>query len=130
MEEDEYEQDEDSGGVVAAGDPMEEMVGGIEESVPLETKGGATEEIEGGTPVDVVTMKAGAAIAVGEEEVEQTGEIRPQVVEIENSLEIKGISIEDDENLVETGKIYTFLTPQRKRKKIEYRRRIILEKKN
>ena len=49
LEEGEDEQEENSGGAAEADNPMEEMVGAIEEVVPLATERAIAGEIEGGT---------------------------------------------------------------------------------
>ena len=56
-------------------------------------------------------MEAGAANVVGEEgDVTGIEEIRPRVVEIETSSEIKGTSIEEEEPLAVTREVSTFPT--------------------
>ena len=86
---------------------MEEMVGAIEE-----IEGVAAEELERGIVVEEVTAEAGATNVEEEEgKVAETKEIRPQVFDIKTSSEIKGIAIEEEEPLAETGEVSTFLTP-------------------
>ena len=112
MEEGEYEQEENSRGVAATDNPMEEMVGAIEE-----TEGETTEEMERGTVAKEATMETRDVNVEGEEgKVTKTEEISSQVVNIETSSDIKGTAIEEEEPLAETGEVSTFLTPQRKRK--------------
>ena len=65
------------------------MVGAIEEN-----EGETTEEIEMETIVEAVTMEDGVTNAARQEGVVvETKEIRPQVVDIETYLEIKGTII-------------------------------------
>ena len=63
-------------------------------------------------------MEDGAANAAVEEgEVAETGKIRPQIVDIGTSSDIRGTIIEEEEPLAETREVSFFLTPQRKRKR-------------
>ena len=88
---------------------MEGMVGAIEED-----EGAIVEEVERGTTVEVVTTEF--ANSEGEVLAIETEEIRPQVVEIETSSEIKGIVIEKVVPLGGIGEVSTLLTPKKKRK--------------
>ena len=86
--------------------------------MPLIAAGAPAVEIEVGTAAEASTMKVGSANAALEEgEVVETGEIRPQIVDIETSSEIRGTIIEEEEPLAETREVSFFLTPQRKRKR-------------
>ena len=62
MEETEYEKEENSGGAVAAGSPMQGNVGEIEENEEA-----TTEEVERGIVAEAVTMDAGAPDVAEEE---------------------------------------------------------------
>ena len=62
----------------------------------------------------------------------ETEEIRPQVVEIETSSEIKGTVIEKEVPLAGIGEVSILLTPNKKRKRSSvrgesYRRRIPMD---
>ena len=58
-----------------------------------------------------MTSKVEVAYAVVKEgEVLETGEIRPQIIDIKTSSEIRGTIIEEEEPLAETGEVFAFLT--------------------
>ena len=62
-------------------------------------------------------MEAGAMnVEVEEGEGAGTVEIRAQIDDIETSSKIRGTIIEEEEPLEETGDVFVFITPQRKRK--------------
>ena len=44
-------------------------------------------------------------------------EVKPQVIDIESSFEIRGTIIEEEEPLAETREVSTLLMPQRKKKR-------------
>ena len=90
----------------------------IEEVMPLVAVGATTIETEVGKTAEATTMKVEAVnVTIEEGEDVENGEIRPQIVDIETSSEIRGTIIEEEEPLAETREVCFFLTPQRKRKR-------------